>query len=335
MSRRPHDIMGIPPEDPGVAPEYQTPPDEFNRFAKSEAEAEQKPSRLRKIMLYVAAAGLIALGFFTPKRGVLPPADAQATAAPTLAPEKTPGPTIAPNAEPDETPEETVTPSDTPSPLPTDTPGPTEVPYPLRSEGTIRLAVFADMLDENYNEVVLADETFDEATFDHYDLPPLPTQSGYTPLGYVLLSTSGFEYFNELYFDNGTPHAIGSIPLGMTVTAEELSVVAPDADGVRYVEIHTTWLGENPHITLQLDDGEQVTEYLAGFPAYSEGLFYLAALPRPAQAGRTFAGWFDADGNEVDAVTYFDFFTVLPNAQTMEDRDWNAPIPKVLYAHWK
>ena len=265
--------MGIPPEDPGVAPEYQTPPDEFNCFASAAPEEEKKPSRLRKVMLFVAAAGLIALGFFTPKRGVLPPADAEATAAPTLAPGETPGPTEAPGTEPDETPEETLTPSDTPSPLPTDTPGPTEVPYPLRSEGTIRLAVFADMLDENYNEVVLANETFDEATFDHYDLPPLPTQSGYTPLGYVLLSTSGFEYFNELYFDNGTPHAIGSIPLGMTVTAEELSVVAPDADGVRYVEIHTAWLGENPHFTLQLDDGEQVTEYLAGFPAYSEGLF--------------------------------------------------------------
>ena len=334
--------MGIPPEDPGVAPEYQTPPDEFNRFAPHTEETEQKPSRLRKVMLFFAAAGLIALGFFTPKRGVLPPADAQATAAPSLAPGETPGPTAEtatalPTGQ--ATGEPTPEPSDTPSPAPTDTPGPTEVPYPLRSEGTIHVVVCADMMDENYTEVILAEETFDEATFDHYDLPALPTQTGYEAQGYVIQSMTDWDYFGfekGLHSDN-PPDRIVCVPLRDSVlTARDLGIVPVGADGVREVEVHVMWTGAGQqNFPLHLDDGQTVTEYRVGFPIWSEGLVYLDAFPIPEQDGKTFSGWFDADGNRVWAVTYFDFYTATPGSNDIEDRDWSAPVPFTLYAHWE
>lgn len=63
-------------------------------------------------------------------------------------------------------------------------------------------------------------------------------------------------------------------------------------------------------------------------------LICLASCPIPSVAGKTFVGWCDADGNMIDAVTSYDFFKKLDDAQTIEDRDWTQPIPCKVFACW-
>ena len=70
MRKRVHEIMGLPPEfHEDGAPEYTPLPDEFNRFSPASAEAVDTSSRLRKMKLLLAAAGLSVLGFLSPVKG--------------------------------------------------------------------------------------------------------------------------------------------------------------------------------------------------------------------------------------------------------------------------
>ena len=103
------------------APEYAPLPDEFNRFAPVTEETGSDASgarRLMKVMLYVAAAGLIVLGVLLPKRAEPSPvpdpthAVAPGTAVVTSVPDTT--------APARNTPEATAP----PSPVPTEKPTP-------------------------------------------------------------------------------------------------------------------------------------------------------------------------------------------------------------------
>ena len=312
--------MGVPPEDSLKAtPEYTALPDEYNRNAPHAEAKEDRPNRMRKAMLLLAVAGLATVGVFwsglITKQSPVPP-EAEATPVPTV--------TAAPTAKPVETPEAT--------PEPTPTPSPT----PVVLTGRIHIVVYADApVSGGYENDVLADEWFDADTFEGYTLPTLPTMDGYTAQGYVLLASSGDAYLHRLYFDNELPRAIGSVPVGDTITVQDLGIVPLNDDGVHEAEVHVVWLTEGGHFWIEFyDDGEIFDKQEVGFPLYSEGLIYLAAFPAPERAGMTFNGWVDEGGIKVDALTYFDFYKPLKDAQSLEDRDWKTPIPCRLYASW-
>ena len=133
MRRAPHELNQIPTEfHEDGASELPELPDEFNRFPRPNKPRES--SRLRKIMLLLAAAGLTVLGVFAlqPKETKdLSVAEAQPTPSvqtETEAPVLTTTPTAEPvKASPSPTempiPTETAIPSETPKETPTPTPG--------------------------------------------------------------------------------------------------------------------------------------------------------------------------------------------------------------------
>ncbi len=329
MRKKLHEIIGAPPEDQNRdTPEYPVLPDEFNRNAPI-VEEEEKPSRLRKAMLLLAFMGLVTVGVFGFRsRKTSPSAEAQPTATAVV--------TAQPTATGALTPEPTAEPTAVPTPVPTFTPAPT----PVVLTGRIHIVVYADTFSMNlggsgYDNAILADEMFDAETFTEYTLPPLPEQSGYTALCYVLIADSETNYLRNLYLDLGQPHAIGSVALDGVVTADDLGIVPLNDAGVREAEIHTVWLSDSDSYVLECyDDEEQTGSYPIAFPMDSDGLVYLAAFPQPEREGLIFNGWCDALGNRIDAVTYFDFFEPLNPAPTLEDRNWRKPIPCKVYATW-
>lgn len=346
MSRSPQN-EGVPPEYPPIGDkEYGKLPDEFNRDAVA-VRRPKRVSRLKKVMLYMASAGLISLGVLFPNfraaEGVVPPAERPSALASEAARiENTAAPTdvrSSPAPTPGAIAETTDMPTEPSASAPTEptTPVPTAVPYPLRQAGTIAITVYADLMDPdfdwtapNYDElfIKLASETFDEATFETYPLPPLPSFPAYTAVGYVVQS------IDTEAFLLGSDTPFRTRPLGTALTKDDVTLVPVDENGVRNVIVHTMWRATEGDMTLILDDGEGQTTYPVGFPIASEGLCYLAAYPAPMREGRTFSGWYDADGNAVSVLSYFDFFEPLPDARTLEDRDWSKPVAVTLYARW-
>ena len=338
MRKRLEEINQIPAEyQNDGAKEFAAPPDEFNRSAPGEEESKPKRtgSWLRKTMLFIAAAGTVTVGIIRPSIKVIPPKekefpDTVITASPSKDGEGTPVVTPSPTSKP------TVTPSPTPMPTPTETPTPEPV-----LEGDVHVRIYSEVfnidlaMQGQYPSEILLDETFDGATFTDYELPPLPEQKGYTALGYVLLADSGMSYLDSLYYGNADPHPIGTIALGSTLTTQHLAIIPQSDSGVYEAEIHVVWLMNESDFHLEFYDGEALFgDYFVGFPSYSEQLVYLAPFPIPEREGKTFAGWCDKDGNMIDAVTYYDFFPVIPPAESMEDRDWQNPIPCKVYACW-
>lgn len=310
MRKPVHELNRIPTEyHEDGAPEFSPLPDEFNRFPKPYVKNQER-SRLKKLLI-LAVAGLCVLGIFLPqKKEPAPPADAPAT------------------VQPDETPQ--------PTEQPDETPRPTAAPTPAALTGKVHIVVYADAFGDgqDYANRILADETFDAESFTVYKLPELPTAEGITAMGYVLLAQSGTAYFDSLYYENQKPRVIGSVPVYDVVTKEDLAIVPLNDEGVREAEIHTVWLEDKSEFILEFYDGGLFGKHQVGFPMSSDGLLYLAAFPTPEREGLTFAGWCDASGNTVDAVTFFDFFEPKPDAQTQEDRNWEKRIPCRLFATW-
>ena len=82
MSRRTREQDQIPTEfHLNGAPEFPELPDEFNRFPRK-AKVREDRSRLRKIMLLLAAAGLMILGILAPLHPDGKPAEAEAVPVP-------------------------------------------------------------------------------------------------------------------------------------------------------------------------------------------------------------------------------------------------------------
>ena len=117
--------MGVPPEfHEDGAPEYPDLPDEFNRNAPVVESTEVK-RRKHTVLLYLAAAGLITVGFFVPRSdrtAVEAQAQSTATAAVSTTAEPTEVPTLTPAATP--------APTAAPTPVPTETPKVTPIPTP-------------------------------------------------------------------------------------------------------------------------------------------------------------------------------------------------------------
>ncbi len=338
MRKRVHELNQIPPEfDVGTEKEIVSPPDEFNRNAPVEEPEVKKPSTMRKVMLYLATAGVVTVGIIRPVLKLNPPREEQivqvVTESPSPITEKPvmqkPVSTVSP------TPKATPKPTEEPTAVPTETPTPTPV-----LDGRIHVVVYSEIFDmdiamqDEYPSKVLADEMIDGATFEGYRLPPLPEQEGYEALGYVLASSSGTAYIDSLYRGEAKPHPIGTVALGEVLTADDLGIVPQNIEGVYEAEIHVVWLMKESQFHLEFYDGDLFGDYYIGFPVYSEGLCYLAPFPKPEREGKTFVGWCDADGNMIDAVTYYDFFEKLPDAETLEDRNWKRPVPCRVYACW-
>jgi len=125
MRQSVHELNRIPTEfHENGAPELLELPDEFNRFPRP-AKAKEDRSRLRKIMLILAAAGLVILGVFAPLSPENRPAEAEAVET-----EKTEQPAMTPEASALPTPIATPAPTDVPTPIPTVTPTVTPIPTP-------------------------------------------------------------------------------------------------------------------------------------------------------------------------------------------------------------
>lgn len=116
------------------------------------------------------------------------------------------------------------------------------------------------------------------------------------------------------------------------VTSSLASRIRPEG-GQRDLRFHAMWrrteTGDHPW-PLRLDDGTAVTEYDAAVPMGSGGNVFLWAYPQPARPGYRFAGWLDADGQQVDVLSAADFFPPDANGQ----QDWSRPVTVTLTAHW-
>ena len=344
------DVINQLPADfeTGSAKEFAPLPDEFNREAPPKKPLKKKPSTIRKVMLYMATAGVVTIGVITPVVKLNPPEEPPKvveTIKPSAPASKPAGLTaVSPKAtvRPTDTPKPTAPPTETPSPTPTEEPTPTPTPTPTpRMTGQIHITIYSEVFDnaaagqDGYPSEVLSDETIPAETFSEYRLPPLPEQEGYTALGYVLLKSSGSEYLESLCNGSAKPSVIGTVALGETLTADDLEIVPKSIEGIYDAEIHVVWLANDSKHILQFYDGRQLFgEYKVGFPVESEQMIYLAPFPVPQHEGKTFTGWCDVDGFMVDAVTYYDFFekTLFPKVKS--DRKLNRPMPCKVYACW-
>ena len=118
-----HELNRIPTEfHENGAPELPELPDEFNRFPRK-AKAGKNRSRLRRIMLLLAAAGLVILGVFAPLQPDHDPAEAEAAPAETARPTETPKASALPTVDPTPAPTSAPTPDPTAEPTPEPTPG--------------------------------------------------------------------------------------------------------------------------------------------------------------------------------------------------------------------
>lgn len=149
--------------------------------------------------------------------------------------------------------------------------------------------------------------------------PQQPETGGYTFLGWVgRYDTAG-----------GRVYRLMPDPL----TAEDAAVIRPDESGQRRLVLRAAWQGDGTGRypwRLVLDDGANAAEYDASVPMASGGMVYLCAYPAPQQAGRRFAGWYDADGVPVETLPATAFF-----GERNGETDWSSPRTVTLYAHWE
>lgn len=341
--RLPPEFGALPPEDPPLPPEYGQ--------RSGDNAAPKRRRRLKKYLLGIAAAGLTVFLFV---RAGLLPAPQPGLAAPPPKGTETPAPAAA------QTPAPTETPAPTPVPTAEPTPAPTPEPpaYPL-GDGVIALTVYNNTFDfsdidwDNFTPGeefrVLLREEIPEAEFVDLTLPagePDETDDfwDYSFAGHVL------DFNNE--FDAGfdpqrrTEGFVLPLPDGV-LTRGDVERIPPTADGTRYVNVHVLWRRnvpetgiEDPELALLLDDGMGgKTLWDAGTPFASEGYTYLAAFPAPERAGWRFTGWYDADGNRVDFLTYYDFYENKRWEESENggywDADWDKPVTVTLTAGWE
>ena len=214
--------------------------------------------------------------------------------------------------------------------------------YPL-GNGNIVLTVYNNTFDMNASDdpdfpylKILAHITLPEEGFGSYELPEPYDVEGdeFAAVGYVLHYNSEFDYgYDPEMADLEFASKVGSI-----LTKADVEQVPPSADGNRYVNIHVLWrciADRMPklEVILNLGNGDDWL-YEGDQPFASEGYFYLAGVPEPEREGYTFTGWYDETGRKVDFISYYDFFPLLPNAQSREDRDWEHQQPVELDAGW-
>lgn len=295
--------------------EFLPPAPEFPENGVPNQEAADDSGRQRRLkrkMLWLTAACIVALGIVLPN----------------ALPEKTPGSqtppqtieTTSPTTEPTQISEPTV-----PDTEPTET-LPTAPTFPLGS-GTLEVTVYNSTVDpdNNWTDRILLQERFPEAEFTELALPQAELEDGFEFLGFVLCGGNRAEGQLHDYLLQGV------------LTSEEAMLVAPDADGVRHIDIHAAWLstrGGEPWMPLTLDanGGEPTMKYDATSPLASGGCVFLCAYPRPERTGYHFAGWYwtpDCSGEAVEELEASAFFREGENGI-----DWRTSFPVTLYARW-
>ena len=212
--------------------------------------------------------------------------------------------------------------------------------YPL-GDGTIYVTVYNNTFDMNaandpddpYSRVLLRQQ-IPEAEFTELALPAAEfAGEDFVFEGYVI-------HYNNVFdrgYDRQSELSSFVLPLGDTLTQEDVERIPVSSDGIRYVNIHAMWrsqVTDEIKMPLVLDDGMgNAVTYEGDTPFASEGYAYLAAYPIPEREGYTFTGWYDADGNLVEAVAYTDFLDAI-DAGDYIDYDWSNPHPVTLYAGW-
>ena len=235
--------------------------------------------------------------------------------------------------------------------------GPSVPTYPLES-GRVVVTVYNDTTSYEFPSQIpgddgyltlLATEVFDAADFTSYTLPEPLVPSGYSFAGWVIHVNAPFDYSSdeELFgIYNGDPPREAllnetnyAFPVENVLTREDLERVPPDAEGNRFVNVHAVWTQEGGDGLLNLDDGYgHVTPYSMMVPLASEGYLYLCRYPVPeSPEGKTFDGWYDAEGNRVDMlVCYFSFTPEIRDAEgNFRGYDWNRSESVTLTAHWR
>lgn len=129
--------------------------------------------------------------------------------------------------------------------------------------------------------------------------------------------------------------------IGGVLTRQDVERVPPTEDGVRYVNIHASWIYRNPtDLRLYLQDGMGgETAYGMDSPAASEGFLYLCTYPIPQREGYEFDGWYDWEGNRVELLmSFFSFTATSYDADgSFLGYDWSESGKEEVYltAHWK
>lgn len=322
---------------PDASGEFAALPDEF--YQGSGPQTPQKSGRRRVKWLYYTAAVFACLfitgfGLFSGSGDAIPQPGVEVTPVISDANGAAEDPVSGSTADgPEVLPPEPAEPEPEPAPS-----------WPLGT-GTIVLTVYnntfsfdaADDPDFPYIKVLMH-ETFADEEFSAISLPEaIDDNEGWDPAGYILHYNAEFDYGYEPSSETGE---FVRVINGGILTADDVEAVPPDANGTRYVNIHVMWLplfNDEPKMRLELDlnDGSgEVEAWEADQPFASEGFTYLAVFGEPGRDGYTFTGWFDSEGNKVDFISYYDFFPLLPGAQSREDRDWQNPQAIRLTAGW-
>ena len=315
----------LPPPEEFRQPHEAVLPDEFRQGSGPDADSEHKKSR--KKWLYGVSAVLVTLMVAHSAQSYVPP-------VPADTPEPVPGPEIV-----------------EPEPEPEPTPEPPEVVeqeperWPL-GDGMIFLTVYNNSFDMDAADdpdfpyvSILMHEMISEPDWEDMDLPAAKfVGDDWEVAGYVLHYNAEYDYG---YDSTSSVAPFVHVLAGGRLTREDIELVPPDSSGARYVNVHVMWTPLRNYdfkMRLELDpnDGSgDVEVYEADQPFASEGYTYLAAFQTPEREGYTFTGWYDEEGNKVEYISYYDFFPLLPDATSNEDRDWSNPITIRLKAGWK
>ena len=226
-----------------------------------------------------------------------------------------------------------------------DEPEPEPQTWPL-GDGMVFITVYNNSFDfESADDPlfpmmkILLHEEMNEADWQDITLPDAyDPNEDWDPAGFILHYNGEFDFG----YDNASEYSeFVHVLEGNVLTKEDIELVPPTADGSRYVNVHVMWYPLRNYdfklrLELALNDGTDDAEvWEADQPFASEGYTYLAVFGEPERDGYTFTGWYDAEGNKVDYVSYYDFFDPLPDAQTREDRDWEHPKTVRLTAGWE
>ncbi len=238
--------------------------------------------------------------------------------------------------------------------VPTDQPIPT---YPLES-GKVVITVYNDTTSFEYPSQIEGDdgyltlltaEAFDAASFTSYELPDPLIPDGFRFAGWVIHVNDPFDYSSDatLFRDySGDPpretmlnETNYAFPVESVLTREDLEKVPPDDEGNRFVNVHAVWTREDRNGLLIMNDGYGgSTPYSMEIPLASEGYLYLCRYPVPSSPeGKTFDGWYDAEGNRVELLmSFFSFYKELRDADgNFKGYDWNEKETVTLTAHWR
>ena len=225
------------------------------------------------------------------------------------------------------------------------------VTWPLEGDAEMLIVVFNNEYyfdGEGWGPRILLQEVVRESEFTDMELPaPAIDYDDYSwvPAGYVI----DYNYDEDPNYDPTSEIEPFVVVLESNVlTRADVERIPRNPDGHRYIFIHVMWRCIAPEqyenweykLKLILYDGYDARTVWEGDTPYaSMGHTYLAAFPVPEREGYEFTGWYDAEGNRVDFLTYFDFFEnkrlVTDEYGTYWDADWDKHIEVELTAGWR